>query len=425
MLLVGVLLMTALAPGFLKADDADAALPLLVGLHPGESAARLTPTLRFYGASVTSRIDPIHLLVVQPRPGSAAGLAAHLRHNPAVRYVSVDEALPAAVMGMPSDPLTKDQWSLTKVKAPDAWDLLPKGGNTIVAVLDTGIDFTHPDLAGVISPAACNSLAGRCPEPSEYTRSQDLNGHGTHVAGIIGAIVNNGLGVAGLAGDRVTLLPITVGTRGGYITNPSAYLEGIVYAVDNGAKVINMSFGGECGRQAYEAYRDAIAYADAHGVLIVTSAGNTGTCYLGRYPQTDPRVLTVAASDISDSAPPWTDRGTWVAVAAPGVSVLSTVPMKLGGYRTYSGTSQAAPHVAALAALLFQVPGATKSQVVTWIKATCDPMPINVQCGGRVNFERAVSLAMTGVDPGRPPVEIHTAAAPTITPVTSVPDGDE
>jgi thermitase len=291
-------------------------------------------------------------------------------------------------------------------------------------VLDTGIDFTHPDLADIISPAACNAHAGRCPEPSETTRSQDLNGHGTHVAGIIGAIANNGMGVAGAAGGRVTLLPIVVGTRGGYI-NPSAYLEGIVYAVNHGAKVINMSFGGECGRQAYEAYRDAIAYAEAHDVLIVTSAGNTGTCYVGRYPQTDPRVLSVAASDIADRPPAWTDQGTWVAVAAPGVGVLSTVPMKLGGYRNYSGTSQAAPHVAALAALLYQVPGATKSQVVTWIKATCDPMAVNVQCGGRVNFERAVSLAMTGVDPGRPPIEVHAAAAPPVPPVASVPDGDE
>lgn len=420
-LVVGVLLVVAVAPGLWRLTDGDDCTPLLVGMQPDAGPERIAPTLNFFGASVTRRIDHLSLIVVQPRPGGESVLIDRLHRNPAVRYITRDEPF-AVTTGMPSDPLVKDQWNLLKVRAHEAWDMLPKGSTTIVAVLDTGIDYTHPDLAPVISPAACNALAGRCPEPSGALQSPDLSGHGTHVAGIIGAVASNGMGVAGVAGGRVILLPITVGTRGGVVV-PSAYLQGIVYAVDHGAKVINMSFGAQCGRQAYDAYRDAISYAEAHGVLIVTSAGNTGPCYEGRYPQTDPRVLAVAASDSADIAPPWTDQSAWTAVAAPGVRVLSTLPMRFGGYGYFSGTSQAAPHVAAAAALLFQVPGATKAKVVEWIKATCDPMPINVQCGGRLNIYRAVTLATTGIDPGPqaggPAIPEATAA------VATYPDGDE
>jgi subtilisin family serine protease len=170
--------------------------------------------------------------------------------------------------------------------------------------------------------------------------------------------------------------------------------------------VINMSFGGPCGEAVSQATRDAIAYADRHDVVLVFAAGNSGGCREGRFPQNDPRVLSVAATDVSDNGATFTDRGLYVAVAAPGVNIWSTVPRSCvsaicdeSGYRAASGTSMAAPHVAAEAALLFQVPGATKAKVVDWITSTCDPAPVSVRCGGRINVYRAVALATTGVDP--------------------------
>lgn len=419
-ILMGAVLVLALLNGQ-RTWQAGGSTTLLVGVASAESQARLAPVLRYFGASVRDDIGQISVLVVDVPAATVNALTDHLRRSPEVRYAEVSEPFAAELMGMPGDPMVKDQWNLVRVQAPQAWDLLPKGGNTIVAVLDTGVDRTHPDLAGVISPNGCNAYAHGCPQPADRPLPSDLSGHGTHVAGIIGAIPDNGLGIAGVAGGRVTLLPITVGNRGGGVA-PHAYLRGIVYAVDAGARVINMSFGAQCGRQAWDAYRDAIAYAEARDVLIVTSAGNDGGCYTGRYPQDDPRVLTVTASDTADTVPAWSGAGSYVAVAAPGVSVMSTVPMLFGGYRTYSGTSMAAPHVAAQAALLFQVPGATKAKVMDWIKRTCDPINVIAQCGGRINVYRSVVLATTGVDPGAPQQPAATTAPPA---AASVPDGDE
>ena len=376
-----------------------------------------------------SRLDQLQLLVIETRPGTRDRVAARLQRHPAVRYAEPEFTVVATGAPAPSDPMARDQWNLTKVQAPEAWELLPPGARTIVAVLDTGIDYSHPDFAGQISSAACDSYARRCvglgatlggsPNPP-----MDLNGHGSHVAGIIGAATDNGTGVASITGGRVTILPIRVLNRAGGTVDAATYLDAIVYAVDQGAKVINMSFGPACGREAFEAYRDAISYADNRGVLIVTSAGNTGTCNIGRYPGTDPRVLTVAATDAADQMPSWSDKGHWVSVAAPGRRILSTVPMSQGGYTTYSGTSMATPHVAAQAALLYQVPGATKTQVMEWIKSTCDPLPIVVQCGGRINVYRSVHLAMTGIDPGKQPAPTATSEDLATNPPASSDDDD-
>ena len=239
---------------------------------------------------------------------------------------------------------------------------------------------------------------------------RDIEGHGTHVAGILGAATNNGVGVASVSGGRVTVLPIKVSIRGSGGIYSAAVFDAIVYAVRKGAKVINMSFGGACGNEASRVWRDALDFAEQHGVLFVKAAGNGGGCDQGRYPDSDPRVLAVAAVDRSNGMPSFSARGFWVSVAAPGVDILSTVP---GGYALESGTSAAAPHVAALAAMLFQVPGATKAQVMDWITSTCDPVGLNVQCGGVINAYRAVHLAVKGSDPGRMPTQTsETVGAP-------------
>lgn len=417
---LALIIALAMLVGIWRNGDRSDASTLVVGVDSIEHQEHFAPVLRFFGASVRQELASIRVLRVDARSGTRRALTSHLRRDARVRYVHPDAPFTMEPMGMPADPLTKDQWSLARIHASESWDLLPKGGNTIVAVLDTGIDFTHPDLAAVISPDACNAQADRCPTPPGYPRTPDINGHGTHVAGIIGAIPNNGLGIAGAAGGRVTLLPITLGFRGQ--VNMWAYLTAVTYAVDHGARVINMSFGDVCGTHVYEAYRDAVNYAEAHDVLIVASAGNFGPCLTGRYPQDDPRVLSVAASDAGDAVPAWSGVGHYVSVVAPGVSVLSTVPMMAGGYRNYSGTSMAAPHVAAQAALLFQVPGATKAKVVDWIKRTCDPINVSAQCGGRINFYRSVYLAMNGTDPGAN----HGEAPPPMAPAATIaPDGDE
>ncbi len=394
---------------------------VIVGVVADADPAPIDDALAAAGAGVTLRIDQLHVLAVQGRPGGRDDLIARLERLPAVRYAAPDGDR-YQLMSAPSDPAYQagDQWNIDKVQAPQAWDLLPSGATTLVAVLDTGIDYNHPEFAGRISPAGCDEFHGGCSSHSG-ARPQDLNGHGTHVAGIIGAATNNGVGVASVSGGRVTILPVQVLSVGGGVVKDSTIINSIVYAVDQGAKVINMSFGGACGSEVDPAEREAIDYAEAHGVLLVMSAGNSGGCREGRFPQNDPRVISVAATDRSDDGATFTDRGLYVSVAAPGVRILSTVPLALGGYAVFSGTSMAAPHVTAEAALLFQVPGATKDKVVRWITSTCDSANVSATCGGRINVYRAVSLAMTGIDPGASAVPAGTptpapSPTPTVTP---------
>lgn len=395
---------------------------LIVGLRDGATEASLMDALAAAGAHVTGHVASLNLLTVAPAPGSGRRLAAGLQHHPAVRYAYPDEAL-FSLLDTPNDPLyvAGRQWNIDRVQAPRAWDLLPPGATTTVAVLDTGIDYTHPDLAGRISPAACDAFRHTCGTGLAQIHLPDVFGHGTHVAGIIGAATNNSTGIASVSGGRAVLLPIQVLSPGGGLVEEiqeSILVTAITYAVDQGAKVINMSFGGPCGTEPRPATRDVMAYAEAHDVLFVFAAGNSGGCRDGRFPQNDPRVLSVAATDLSDNAATFTDVGLTVAVAAPGVGIVSTVPRSCNtgicdpsGYNALRGTSMAAPHVAAEAALLFQVPGATKAKVVDWITRTCDSAAVSVQCGGRINVYRAAHLAVKGYDPlTGPPAPADTAA---------------
>ena len=282
----------------------------------------------------------------------------------AIALVALLLAPPAASasVAQPNDPLLADQWALQQVGAPCAWAHTIGGPDVTVAVVDSGVDPGHPDLAGRLRTDGHDFVDGDG-EP------RDENGHGTNVAGIIAATLDNGEGGAGLA-PGAKILPVRVMNRRG-AGSDRTIARGIRYAADRGAQVINLSLGASLTIDAdtvSEEVTSAIRYAQDRGALVVVAAGNDFLPLENAIVGDNPDVLVVAATDDGDRKAPFSNSGPWVGIAAPGVHILSTMPTYdvfltsdevppderfRKDYDYMSGTSQAAPFVSALAALLF------------------------------------------------------------------------
>lgn len=232
-----------------------------------------------------------------------------------------------------ADPYRSYQWPLTRLCAEEVRAASPT--SPLVAVVDTGASGTHPDLDGVLVPGIDLVQGGN--------GMVDPNGHGTHVAGVIGAEVGNGVGTEGLlAGARV--MPVRVLDRSGSGSTDDV-ARGIVWAVDHGASVVNMSLG---GTSPDSVLKSAVDYAEKHDVVVVAAMGNEGeegspTSYPAAYPS----VLSVAATTSRDTRAAYSSVGAHARLAAPGDAVMSTIP---GGWGRMSGTSMATPYVSASAA---------------------------------------------------------------------------
>ncbi|MGC5019075.1 S8 family serine peptidase [Micromonospora sp. DT47] len=285
--------------------------------------------------------------------GSAVDLMRTLRTDPAVASVSLDYKRKATVA--PNDPgyVYGDQSYLNTVRLPQAWDRTKGSTSQIIAVVDTGVNTAHPDLTGR-TVAGYNAI-------TPGTSPADNNGHGTMVAGIAAANTNNGIGVAGAAWTA-RIMPVKVlGSDGsGY---DSDVAEGVSWAADHGARIINMSLGGEYDSVALH---DAIVYASGKGAVIVVAAGNDGD---GRaqYPAAYPEVISVAATDAAGKLTDFSSYGDWIDVAAPGAGIVST---GLGSdYYIGDGTSFSAPIVSGTAALVRTLyPSLTPAQVLDQIR---------------------------------------------------------
>ncbi len=343
-------------------------------------------------------------LVVRPADGDVAAAARRLGANPRVAWASPDHRIRSALA--PNDRLFWRQWALQMTEAPWAWELARGSDKVIVGVLDSGVDLSHPDLAGHILSIGCNLIADRqCAPDGKGTPPLDPDGHGTNVAGIIAALTDNRQGIAGVSWNA-SILPVRITQNDQGLE--SDFITGLLWAVDHGATVLNFSFSEDCGDPESPALRDALSYAWNHGAVLVAAAGNGGGCSAGVFPAADTHVLSVASTDMNDKPSAFSNFGPWVRVAAPGEQILTTFPG--GEYSLGSGTSFAAPQVAGIAALLMALPGATNASVVKWITSTCDrPDGWNPAYGcGRVNAYRAVTLAVKGKDPHSSPATAQT-----------------
>ena len=326
---------------------------LVVGLrNPGAAPALAA---MFSAANLTPQDAAFDFMIVETTAALAQQVAQQLRAQPQVRYVEQDGRVSAAFT--PNDPAYNDPskvYGPQQIGASTAWDSTT-GANVTIAILDTGIDHTHPEFAGRIT--AGWDFAQQDGDPS------DDHGHGTHVAGIAGAAIHNGVGIAGMAG-AAQIMPVKVlnASATGWWSDVAA---GIRWAADHGAQVINLSLSGSIGSQALS---DAIEYAHGLGVLVVAAAGNE-SADSPRYPASLNHVLSAGATTASRQRWTLSNFGANLDVMAPGATVYSTAWQEAtpAGYRFMNGTSMAAPHVAGLAALLFSLDETLTPDAITEI----------------------------------------------------------
>lgn len=299
------------------------------------------------------RINRVNAERVKVRKSKVKENVEKLRKNGRVKYAEPDFI--ATKTFVPNDTYYSYQWGLPKIKAEGGWDKTHGSDSAPVAIVDTGIDDSHPDLLGKVIKRA------------NFTWDPDVDGdgHGTHVAGIVAATTNNSLGVASLGYDTKLFSVKSLDNNGsGYY---SWIANGIIWSADNGAKVINMSLGGSSNSQIL---KDAVDYAWGKGSVVVAAAGNSNNSK-SFYPAYYVNSIAVAATDSTDTKASFSNYGSWVDLAAPGFSIYSTFPGNRYAY--LSGTSMATPFVSALSSLVFaNNPAFSNTEVRNKIESTAE-----------------------------------------------------
>jgi thermitase len=362
----------------------------VVKFKRGTSASDREQAVRAYGGRVFDHIKGLDLYAVEipdvkARKDRAASDARRADLGRDRRVLSVEPNYIYRSSFTPNDPGLGQQYAWGRISAFTAWDTTRGSSSVTVAVVDTGIQRTHPDLDAKIVPGY-DFVSGD-------TAPDDGHGHGTHVAGSAAAETNNSIGGAGTC-PECRLMPVRVldNNGSGSLVNVA---NGIRWAADNGAKVINLSLGGP----GSSALQSAVDYASARGAFLACAAGNSNTSSTtNSYPAAYPNCFAVASTTSTDARSSFSNYGSWVEVAAPGSSIYST--WINSGYNTISGTSMATPHVAGLAGLLASQ-GRTNTQIRDQICSTANRIAgtgTYWTCG-RINAAAAVGT----VPPPPPP----------------------
>ena len=356
---------------------------LLVGFHGGVDAGAAEAIYRSHGAAKLEQVRGLNVHRIRVAPSTLGAVAATLARRPEVKFVEPNKRVPPSLTA--NDPYFPYEWHLSMIGAPSAWDITQGNASVVIAILDSGIDPTHPDLAAKLLPGY-NLVSGN-------TSTGDWNGHGTVVAGAAAAIGNNGVGVTGVAGQN-KVLPVVIADSTGYALF-STIASGITWAADHGAKVANLSYAAT----GSSAVTSAAQYALSKGMIVILAAGNCG-CFDST--AASPYILAVSATDSGDNLASWSSQGNFVGISAPGAGIYSTTSG--GGYGAYSGTSVASPVVAGVAALMISAnPSLSPSNVATLLQANADDLGAagwDPAYGyGRVNAYRAVAAATASAPP--------------------------
>jgi subtilisin family serine protease len=363
-------------------------------------------------------------------PLSAENLITALQHN--ANVLSLEENHRFSVHALtPDDPYYSQQWYLQRIQTPAAWEKFTLDPEIVIGLIDTGIDYNHPDLQGsqwinaqedlnkngALDTQDLNGIdddsngyiddvigwdftdAPRFAETGDYTDPDNdpmdeyLAGHGTKIAGVIAARTANGEGIAAIV-PGLRVMNLRAGTASGYLEEDDV-ARAVLYAMDNGARIINMSFGDIVLSRFL---RDVIEYAYSENIIVVASSGNSGTDQI-HYPSGLKETISVGATDQNDQLAGFSNRGSTVDLVAPGVDILSTNAG--GGYGSAQGTSFSAPMVSAAAAvLLSRNPALTVEQVRNQLKTSADDLGVkgwdNQFAAGRLNLLHVSQLEEEG-----------------------------
>ena len=393
LLVGGLTLVNSPAPAA-AAPAAAAPVSLIVGLRAGtEDGASAAAS----GVDVVGALAPsVQVVASEPLSGAVAvdvpagqvtEAVGLLRDDPAVAYVERDHTARIAAV-TPNDPAYGNQWGIARASVDEAWDTTRGAGGVVVAVVDTGVRKV-PDLASRVLP-------GR-DFVNNDSNADDDQGHGTMAAGVIAGSGNNGVGIAGICW-YCKILPVKVlDSRG--VGSYSDVAEGVRWAADKGADIINLSLG---GAEDSQVLREAVAYATGRGALVIAAAGNDSS-KAPHYPAAIPAVLAVGASTARDARYSWSNYGSkWVDVAAPGCNPAQARNGRVG---QFCGTSSATPFVAGIAALLASTkPTPTAATIRTALTSSADRLSGTwvAASSGRVNAAAALATLPVADDTVNP-----------------------
>jgi subtilisin family serine protease len=368
---------------------------LLVQARADADPAAATEVLRSHGARVEGEIPQIRVKAVRvpehvvERVREALSRSGH--------FIFVEPEGVGQGTQIPNDASFAAQWHLNRIDAPNAWLSTTGAAQSPIAIIDSGVDATHPDLSSKVIPG-WSFL-------SNNSDTRDVLGHGTKTAGVAAAAANNSIGVAGVSWLN-PIMPLVVLDSSNYATYFNIG-KAITWAADHGARVLSISISGTTSSSTLQS---AVDYAWNKGAIVIAAAGNSGTTAM-MYPAACNRAIAVGATDSNDALASFSNRGAWVDLVAPGVSIMTTT--RGGGYGAASGTSFSTPMTAGVAALILAMrPSLSVSALETQIKQSVDDLGVagfdTLYGAGRLNAFKAVSNleAGSGLDTTAPIVTI-------------------
>ncbi len=365
---------------------------LLVQHRIGTENGSVQRMFRAHGAMAQSYHDALRVSVLRVDPRRRDEIQKSLEDSGLFDFVEPDYL--AQITTTPSDPLYVNQWHLPKIQAPSAWSITTGSTGVTIAMVDSGIDTTHPDLA--------SKIVGGWNFLTNNATIVDTMGHGTQTAGAAAAIGNNGVGVSGVVWQN-PIMPLVVVDSTGYASY-SNIASAITYAANHGARIVNVSIGGTSSSSVLQS---AVTYAWNLGTVVFASSGNGGQ-NAPYYPAGCQYAVAVGATDSNDLWQGWSNYGSFVSVVAPGASIYTTAAG--GGYTINSGTSFSSPIAAGVGALILsQSPSMSAAALVSTLEKTADDLGapgFDPYYGwGRVNAYRALTSSIS-LPPPPPAVSI-------------------